>query len=316
MKKLVLNVLLYFLLILLALEGLVRVLHLYDDVPLLYIDDLEVQKTVPGQRGFSVTGNRRQNYAEYKINSFGYNSYREFKPSKDKTEIALIGDSFIEGFNQHYYDSTGKKVENLLEGVEVYEYGRGGYDMADQLHLMQAYKKDFDLIDYIIIYIKFENDLQRDSYVPDYDYISLKHTLKFKIKRNIKLLKYANSIGLFDGFRNIRARLTAYKWDNINRRSIDQETLDKKYLENFKTLVNAYGFNKDKIVFLFDKRKTSQIFVNYCEKMGYNYIDFGEKFSQAKRPPTLIYDKHWNNLGRTIVADVIADYFKFLKKQN
>ncbi|TNJ46480.1 hypothetical protein KFZ70_13690 [Tamlana fucoidanivorans] len=309
MKKLVLKGCLYFVFILVSLEVLVRVLHLYDDVPLLYIDDFGVQKTVPGQTGFAVTGNRRQNFAEYRINKFGYNSYREFKPSKEKIEIALIGDSFIEGFNQHYYNSTGKKVEDRLKDVEVYEYGRGGYDMADQLHLMQAYKKDFDLIDYVVIYIKFENDLQRSEYLPEYDYIALKHTLKFKVKRHIKLLKYANSIGLFDGFRDIRARLSTHKWSRKGK-EINEDTRNKTYLENFRTLVKTFGFNKDKIVFLLDKRRTSNLFLNYCDEMGYTYLDFGMPFEKAKRPPILIYDKHWNNLGRTIVADVIADYFK------
>ena len=82
------------------LEGIVRVFHLYNDVPLrLFIDEYDIQKTVPSQTGFSVTGNRRQNFAEFRINKSGYNSYREFIPSKDSIEVAIIGDSFIEGFN-------------------------------------------------------------------------------------------------------------------------------------------------------------------------------------------------------------------------
>ncbi|XCF05124.1 hypothetical protein ABI125_10350 [Tamlana crocina] len=128
MKKFVLKIGLYIVLVLLALEGLVRVFHLYNDVPLhLFIDEYGIQKTVPGQVGFSVTGNRRMNFCEFRINKSGFNSYREFTPSADKIEIALIGDSFIEGVNQHYYDSTGKKIENnLIKNIGVCEYGRGG----------------------------------------------------------------------------------------------------------------------------------------------------------------------------------------------
>ena len=163
LKRLILNIVLYIFLILFALEALVRLFHLYNDVPLnLFIDEYGIMKTEPGQKGFSVTGNRRQNFAEISINDFGYNSYREFIPSNNKVEIALIGDSYIEGFNQNYYDSTGKKIENNLDNtVEVYEYGRGGYDMADQFHTIKSYKEQFDLIDHIFIYMKFENDLQR-----------------------------------------------------------------------------------------------------------------------------------------------------------
>lgn len=289
-----------------------RLFHLYNDVPLLlFIDEYGIMKTEPGQKGFSVTGNRRQNFAEFSINDFGYNSYRAFKPSKDKLEIALVGDSYIEGFNQHYYDSTGKKIENNLNNtVEVYEYGRGGYDMADQFHTINSYKEQFDLIDFVFIYLKFENDLQRTEIKPDYDLVNLKHTFKFKIKRQIKLLKYANAIGLFDGFKNLRYNLSFRKRTNRKDKKIDKSALELQYLDNFKTLVKNYGFNKEKICFLLDERNTSPLFIDYCNQMGYKYLDFGASFEKANQPTDLIYDRHWNNLGRTIVASVIADFVK------
>ncbi|WP_299554832.1 hypothetical protein [Seonamhaeicola sp.] len=292
-------------------EILVRMFHLYNDVPLLlFIDEYDIQKTEPGQRGFSVTGNRRQNFAEFNINSFGYNSYREFTPSADKIEVALIGDSYIEGFNQHYYDSTGKKIEVILNNeVEVYEYGRGGYDMADQLHIINSYKEQFELIDYIFIYMKFKNDLRRTKIKPDHDLVNLKHTFKFQIKRYIRVLKYANAIGLFDGFRDIRSRLTQGN-HNYKAPEVDKKKLELKYMENFKSLVKTYGFDKEKTIFLFDKRKTNKLFLDHCDEMGYKYLDFGESFEKATRPTDLIYDRHWNNLGRTLVATVIANYVK------
>lgn len=315
MKKLVLNICLYSILILLTLEVIVRLFHLSNDVPLhLYIDEYGIQKTVSGQTGFSVTGNRRQNFAAFKINDFGYNSYREFIPTKDEIEIALIGDSFIEGFNQHYYDSTGKKVENNLNnGTKVFEYGRGGYDMADQFHIIQSYKNHFDMIDYVFIYLKFENDLKRTEIKPDHNLVNLKHTFKFKIKRSIRLLKYSNAIGLFDGFRKL------WYGSNFNKETFITDTVsvnnefDTEYLDNFKTLINTYGFNKEKNVFLFDKRKTSPLFIEHCEKMGYKYLDFGASFEQENKAnisTDLIYDRHWNNLGREIVASVITEYVK------
>lgn len=312
MNKLFFNISFYTILILLVLEGMVRLLHLHNDVPLLlFIDEYGIQKTEPGQRGFSVTGNRRQNFAEFKINNFGYNSYREFIPSNDKIEIALIGDSYIEGFNQNYYNSTGKKIENNLnDRVEVYEYGRGGYDMADQLHIINSYQKDFELIDYVFIYMKFENDLRRTKIKPDFRLVNLKHTFKFKIKRYIRLLKYSNAIGLFNGFRNIKAKLNPRKVYTNSDKINNTKNLDSIYLENFKTIVGTYGLDKDKSVFLFDRRKTSDLFVNYCTEMNYKFLDFGAAFQKAKKPTDLIYDKHWNNHGRSIIASVIAKYVK------
>lgn len=109
MKKFILKTILYIFLILVSLELLVRVFHLHTQIPPSYIDEYGVEKRVPKHNGYAVTGNRNQNFSEYDINEFGYNSYRQFTPSKDKFEIAIIGDSFIEGFHQDYYNSIGKK---------------------------------------------------------------------------------------------------------------------------------------------------------------------------------------------------------------
>ena len=77
----------YSVLMLLSLECLVRIFHLYKDTPERYIDEQGVEKWVPGQSGYSVTGNRRQNFSEYHINSKGYNSYREFTPNSDRKSV-------------------------------------------------------------------------------------------------------------------------------------------------------------------------------------------------------------------------------------
>lgn len=114
MKKLILKCGLYAFLLIIALEIMVRALHLSKDNPTRFVDEKKVEKWYPNQNGHSVTGNRRQNFSEYKINNSGFNSYREFNPTKEKVEIALVGDSFIEGFHQHYYNSIGKKIENKL----------------------------------------------------------------------------------------------------------------------------------------------------------------------------------------------------------
>jgi hypothetical protein len=56
-----------------------------------------------------------------------------------------------------------KKLENMLQGIEVYEYGYAGYDLADQLHLIHQYKNQFDLMDRVILGLRFEDDLARSE---------------------------------------------------------------------------------------------------------------------------------------------------------
>ncbi|TYP75164.1 hypothetical protein [Aquimarina intermedia] len=314
MKKLFLNLIIYGFLILIMLELLVRVFHLGKDTPTRYVDQYNVEKWMPNQNGFAVTGNRRQNFSEYNINQSGYNSYREFNPTYDKKEIALVGDSFIEGFHQNYYNSIGKKIENLLEDVEVYEYGYAGYDMADQLHLVHAYKDQFDKIDHVIFGIKFSNDLTRGEYSILSERLALESPLNKALKKS-KLLVYAKSIGLLDPPKLFIAKLKNTIFNSQNRKGSKKSPSNKtnteqEYLNNFKQLVATYGYDKQRFVLLLNSKETSNIFLKYLDQNGFKYIDFYKRFQASPRPKNLIYDRHWNNYGRTLIAKEIVSHLR------
>ena len=210
MKRLIFKSFLYVILIIIALEVCVRIFHLTKDYPSRYVDNYGVEKWRPNQSGFSVTGNRKQNFSEYHINNYGFNSYREFNPTKENVEIALVGDSFIEGFHQNYYNSIGKKIENDLPNVDVYEFGYAGYDFADQLHLVSVYKELFETIDQVYLGIKFKNDLYRDKYTVLEERMKLESPL-YKNLRKIKILTYTQSIGLLDPVREAITKLLAFR---------------------------------------------------------------------------------------------------------
>tara|TARA_R110000868_G_scaffold277902_1_gene537683 strand:- start:422 stop:1351 length:930 start_codon:yes stop_codon:yes gene_type:complete len=307
MKKLLLKLAVYIVAIVISLELIVRVCHLYTEDPARYIDSLGVEKRVPNQSGYAVTGNRNQNFSKFRINKSGFNSFREFNPSLTKKEIALVGDSFIEGFHQDYDKSTGKKIEiNLNNTFEVYEYGYAGYDLANELHLINAYSEKFDLIDYIIVYLNYPTDLQRGTYIPDSNRISLLSSPLFKIRDQIKILSYCSSIGILEPFKELA----------INKENEVVENLENDktaYLENFKNLLDSYPIDKQKTFFLIDSRITNNDFLKFCDSNGYQYIDYGKSFKLEKKPTTLIYDQHWNDLGRTIIADVIAKRLQSIK---
>ncbi|MCF7568622.1 hypothetical protein L3X37_09620 [Sabulilitoribacter arenilitoris] len=318
MKKLFFKTILYTILILLALEVLIRVLHLTKDYPSRYIDEFGVEKWVPNQKGMSVTGIRRQNFSEYKINNSGYNSYREFVPTYDKTEIALVGDSFIEGFHQHYYNAIGKKIESKLTDVEVYEFGYAGYDLADQLHLIHAYKSMFNKIDHVILGLKFENDLTRGEYNIIQDRIHLESPL-YKNIRKIKLIVHAQNSGVFDPILNIIGSISTFLKPKIKTYTKEKTKEEIKnmhlaYIENFKSLIEKYGFDKQRFVLLIDTSITPQIFIEHLEENNYKYIDFYDALNTSKTPTTLIYDRHWNNHGRHLIANLIVKYYSNIIK--
>lgn len=317
MKKFILKTFLYIFLILVALEITIRVFHLYTEDPPRYIDKYGVEKRVPGSTGYAVTGNRNQDMAEFHINNAGFNSYRDFDPTKEKFEIALIGDSFIEGFHQNYYNSIGKKIENKIKGIEVYEYGYSGYDLANQLQLIHSYQKDFELIDEVILYMNYKNDLERGVYTPDRARIAMLSSPLFEIRDHIKLLAYGSKIGILEPLKHLvtgnafELNTRGYK-TNLIETETQAEILkrEQQYLENFKNLVRLYGYDKTKNTLLLDASKTSKSFLEYCNANGFKYIDFSEAFKKSTKATTLIYDWHWNDHGRELVAQVIADYIK------
>ncbi|GAA4274211.1 hypothetical protein U6A24_22225 [Aquimarina gracilis] len=314
MKKLIIKSAIYVFLILILLEVLVRLFHLGKDTPTRFVDEHKVEKWVPNQNGFSVTGNRRQNFSEYRINNSGYNSYREFTPTKEKIEIALVGDSFIEGFHQDYYNSIGKKIEKKIPAVEVYEYGYAGYDFADQMHLVHSYKDQFELIDHIILGIKFSNDLTRGEYNVVYGRLALESPMNRLLKKS-KLLVYCKSIGILDPPQKLIYRLTSALKSKQKTKPLKDDEIakikkekEKQYLANFESLISKYGFDKGRYALLLDSRVTPPVFLSYLKENNFNYIDFATSFEATTRSTTLIYDRHWNNHGRELIANIIVAY--------
>ncbi len=312
MKKLFFKMFLYAVLIVMILEVLVRVLHLTKDYPARFVDERGVERWVPDQEGYAVTGNRRQNFSKFHINSSGYNSYRDFKPSKERTEIALVGDSYIEGFHQDYDNSIGKKIESKLHDVDVYEIGYAGYDLADQLHLIHQYPKFFALIDYVIIGLDFNTDLSRGTYEVVHDRMRLE-SAKFKTMRQIKLLVYLQTIGAFDAPREFVRKMLSDAPEPQQALPPQEEDALKMALyaerfNNFKSLIKTYGFDDSRFIFLIDANKTPVSFLEYLREHQYKYIDFSKALSASQVPVSLIYDQHWNNKGRGIIATVISEY--------
>lgn len=322
MKKFILKSALYIFLILLLLEGLVRILHLYTEDPPRFIDEFGVEKRMPNHKGYAVTGNRNQNYSEFSINKAGFNSYREFEPSAVNYEVALIGDSFIEGFHQDYDSSIGKRIEEKVEGIEVYQYGYAGYDFANQMHLVHAYADDFTLIDEIILYLNYENDLDRGEYKPNHARINMLSSTVFKIRDNIKLLSYGSKIGIVEPLKKLAQggdafgdTEDAYKTNTLDEDDEAKEKeKDERYIANFKSLIQLYGFDKSKTAILLDSRTTSIRFLDFLNQNDIRYIDFADRFKQSKRPINLIYDRHWNTHGRELIAEEIAAYISKHKK--
>ena len=314
MKKFVLKLVVYTFFLLVGLELLVRVLHLYNDRPSRYLDGFQVEKWVPNQTGLAVTGNRKQNTGRYSINSLGFNSvYDHYDPDSAYKNIALIGDSFIEGFHVNVDNSLGKQIEERTTKTRVYEFGYAGYDMADQLHLVKAYANLFSKMDHIILYTRYTDDYDRNTYEVS-SRLSLNTPVNRLLKRS-KLIVYVKEIGLFDPITKGGRTLLAYLKNGTTKavKPPDRKALEADRLSNFKKLIKTYNFDKQEITLLLDARLCPKGFFDFLEKEKIRYIDFGTPMDVYGAPTTLVFDQHWNPSGRAIVADVVAEYINTLQ---
>nr|WP_298998217.1 hypothetical protein [uncultured Allomuricauda sp.] len=307
MFRFIKKIVVYVALIFLVLELMVRVFHLYNDMPEWYLAEDKTYKRVPGQEGFAVFGNRKQKTSPYRINQAGYNSFREFNPTEEGIEIAILGDSFIEGLHQDYRNSIGKKIERQLENLQVYEYGHSNFDLADQMFLVHENKDVFSKIDFIIFEFKYDDDLVRGEYKIE------NRKVVFPLLRYSKLLTYFLDIGMIDSIkkvlRNFNIGQTPRTVDEINKKVI--------FLNNFEKLVQLYGLDKTKTAFLLDSRNTHTDFLKVLGNRNVKIIDYGPSFEKSKDvPTTLIYDRHWNNNGREIIASQVIDFLNSLESNS
>ncbi|TAI48562.1 hypothetical protein [Flagellimonas allohymeniacidonis] len=294
----------------LCFELLVRAFHLHNQRPIRYLDEQDVEKWVPHQEGYSVVGNRRQNVGHYRINSFGFNSvYDSYRPKESEKSVALIGDSFIEGFHQDFDNSLGQKIEGKLKSnSKVFEFGYAGYDFADQLHLIHSYSVLFDDMDQVLIYMRFIDDLERSEYE-----VSSRLSLDTPISRlakHFKSIVYLKDIGLLDPVTHAISKLGNLRAKNRVSDSTEETESDITFarIQNFKDLVDFYDYDKSKNVLLVDYRLCPSEFLDFLKENEFKTIDFGESLARSKSPTDLIYDQHWNDHGRELIAKEIANY--------
>lgn len=190
------------------------------------------------------------------------------------------------------------------------------------MHLINSYEEKFEFIDEIIIYLNYENDLQRAFYTPNEARISMLSSTIFKLRDNIKLLSYGSKIGILEPFKKMVLENTfpekdaAYMSNRIEQETQEErDRKDMEYLNNFKSLIELYGFDKTKTTLLLDSRKTSAVFMDFCKSLGFRYIDFSKSFEETNRPTNLIYDYHWNDHGRDLIAAEIAKHIKEKNKK-
>ena len=255
---------------------------------------------VPNQSGYWVRGGLGEITNYYEINKQGYNSIVDYEKLDPKNlNIALIGDSYIQGFQADVRNSIGRQLEQILGSkVKVHEYGRAGANVVDYALVYKEYIEN-KAYDYTFILVT-DKDLKeykasfmgRGKRVP-------KKTIGRQIYDEVYILRYLN---INHGFGVHFNELISEGPESINRIH-DKNQVKELNEESYLKKINIEAINKipESAIFIYEGEKLNPYFIK----------NFNFEFKQIihhKLPKNHGFDGHWNKNGRFNCAAAMAEF--------
>lgn len=226
-----------------------------------YVDGVVRYKA--GQSGVYRVKNEIE--SEFRINSNGWNSkYKQYQVEKnpDKYRVAMIGDSYIAGYQVDYQKSVAERLEAKLgKGTEVYRFGIDGAPLSQYLEMLRKEVLKFspDMVVVNVVHNDFNESYSSVGGVFRSSFLKLKiegdkviqeiAPVKYKspwyswIRQDSatwKYLAYRQQIR-FDALRNI---ILGTNHDVEYRANIDVKRLEEDTRNN--VLITEYVFKKIK----------------------------------------------------------------------
>lgn len=135
--------------VLLALEGLLRVLPVSTATMTGYHLDPEVLTYPPGHRWTTSTGWDLRNVQRLKANNWGFVSDHDFQ--REPRAVALIGDSYIEASMLAPANRPAAQLEALLGAARpIYGLGSPGTALIDHAQRLRLAAERFEVNDFVI----------------------------------------------------------------------------------------------------------------------------------------------------------------------
>ncbi|WP_299779269.1 hypothetical protein [uncultured Formosa sp.] len=291
MKKFIIYIILAFSLYIILLEVTTRVFDLSEQtVPEANLNNNMLLK--PNTEGVWVKGGMREIASHYKINNQGFNSLKDYTVlDSNKINIAIIGDSFIEGFHTDVENSIGRLIEaDTRDEIEVHEYGKSGGNIVDFSLIFKQWIKN--RYDYTFILIS-DRDLDAyDAFFMEKGNKIPKNSIIRKIYNHLSSIRYINiNHGLHIKLKEI---FSCYRCSKNNQNTNITQYVNSTALQEF-----------DKsCVFIYEKDKLSPDIIATSIKLPCLEI------IHQNKPHTYGFDSHWNLNGRKNCAWVIEHYIK------
>lgn len=277
-----------------------------------------------------------------------FNKYRYLGPGyapkkpENTLRIALMGDSYVEGFqvfDRHHFRSIleNNLDEKLEKNVQVLNFGRSSFDLADMYAYSEKFVKNFnpDIILYFIskgdlaprvtdplsLKVKQKNDSIYITKDFPQDYMEFYHVTKWLIQHSsvMNLLNNCRKTAASTGtlpimFGKFYSKNNGKAGHNKNSQQEFQiPEISMKILKNISPDTCIFVNRQDK--------NLNKTFVDSLKRQGFTYIDLSNRLIKLKQnDQNPFYWKatktrgHWNHETHRAVGNYLSE--KLLKQTN
>jgi len=242
----------------------------------------------PFEEGTTVKGGFKEMVSHYRINAQGYNSLLDYEQetASSKPRIALIGNSYIQGLQNHVEHSIGRWTENACKHqIVVHEFGRARGNLHD---FKAIYEEEVAGQQYNFVFVLITaNDLKQpkasfkglgrkaDQIVAHQDnwpnQLAIRHYL-------------LGTHGLIEKVDRLRAKLLFQSSIKKNKLALDPDCL------------KDFG---SEVFFLYEAKHLKPHLLNLPGNRFVEIIHVREPYDHG-------FDPHWNLNGRKNCADAIV----------
>ena len=306
-------------------------------------EEYQIVKYVPGAgEGLYTIGLTAGQQGKWRINNAGWNSAIDYQREKSKPRIAIIGDSYVEGFQ---VDVEKQFVQLLRDSVagrkEVYSFGRAGAPLPQYLHMSRYVNREFnpDFLIFNLVHNDFDRGITAlnpyDTYFMTLDigeevtetaplpYPEIGWKQWFKVSALMRYVYYNARIGLV---------LRAQKEKNSNAEAYTQELVFDHWEEVERMAEYCVATIKKenpgkRILFVMDgdrpnmylhppaecpNLRLNALMQELTEKYKCEFLDLSpmmvKDYEKNGRPFNSELDLHWDEYGHELVGKAIFDH--------
>lgn len=260
----------------------------------------------PGSSGQWVRGGLGEIKSQYKINAQGFNSLVNYDTIfPNAINVALIGDSYIQGLQTDVDKSIGRQLEEISKRkLIVHEYGRAGANIVDFGLAYQDYvmPKNYDFT--FILLTNKDLESNSASFKGRGDKVASEGIFR-KVYDEIAVLRYLNiNHGLGVQFRELVSNFNFFETYQNKKASDENEeevATSNNTLDLNKVNLDALDLLDRKVIILYEGEKLDTSFIN---NFDFNFV----KIIHEKLPKDHGFDGHWNENGRYNCANAMFQY--------